>query len=136
MTHAHQKTLWEDIRWPLALGAMLVGVLVVFSVLAGSQQASFVSSEVKFTDASANGLAIMPASCASTPSREVCRNVITAVCRTIDLGEECNGVGPSGVVQIGTEQDPEGGWQPRHETVCTTFSAGPTPHDGEICDPL
>ena len=111
----------------LTVFTAILFAVAFFSLVA---HATFVSSEVKFTDASASGLAIMPASCASTPSHEVCRQAITAYCRTIDNNEECTTTRQ----QTGTDGNPQGGWQPRFETVCTTFSAGPNPHFVGECD--
>ncbi|HEV3245028.1 MAG TPA: hypothetical protein VG102_01585 [Candidatus Paceibacterota bacterium] len=57
------------LRKEFILVAILV-VLAVFAVLLGSSRAAFRSSELRFTDASAHGLAIMPASCSSAPGAQ------------------------------------------------------------------
>lgn len=49
------------------LVALLILALVSLAALSFTQRSAFVSSEYKFTDASANGLAIVPASCPSSP---------------------------------------------------------------------
>jgi hypothetical protein len=48
--------------------ALLVVALFLIGFVHRSERVAFVSSEIAFTDPSASGLAIMPASCASDPS--------------------------------------------------------------------
>ncbi|MSU73910.1 hypothetical protein EXS56_02090, partial [Candidatus Kaiserbacteria bacterium] len=63
--------------WVLAL---VFFALVLFAASSHTQK-PFASSEFKFTDASVNGLAIVPASCPSTPhGSEVCDVAVSNNC--------------------------------------------------------
>jgi hypothetical protein len=56
----------KNLKLFLTLGLLLAAILLV-SVISLHQGKGFASAEVKFTDASESGLAIVPASCPSTP---------------------------------------------------------------------
>ncbi len=61
--HRHVLRFFRDRRRELAAGAVLIAAVALFAIGRGA----FVSPEVKFTDASASGLHIVPASCPSNP---------------------------------------------------------------------
>jgi len=89
---AHAQLLRIRKEWVLA--AALVAVVVVILATSSSTQKPFASSEVQFTDPSVRGLAIVPASCPSTPhGSEVCDVAVSGNCSlsatdgTITAGE-------------------------------------------------
>lgn len=66
-------------EWVLAIA--LVGIALLLLALTSSTQKPFASSEVQFTDPSVGGLAIVPASCPSTPhGSEVCDVPVSSNC--------------------------------------------------------
>lgn len=65
--HAYQGSIVKRGEATLLIGAAIVGIVFSMSLSAPSQKQAFVSSEVLFTDSSASGLAIVPASCPSVP---------------------------------------------------------------------
>ncbi len=56
---------WKDMRPKLIVLSVLLLTLLAFTSVTGGAKPAFVSSEAQFTDSSASGLAIVPASCAS-----------------------------------------------------------------------
>ena len=67
MSSSNVLNLWKDIRPKLILLFALVLLLLALVAAGGTGKDAFVSTEVKFTDVSARGLAIVPASCPSSP---------------------------------------------------------------------
>ncbi len=62
----HTSTAFPFGKWLLIVGALIVASILI-SAVSSNLQKPFASSEVHFTDASASGLQIVPASCPSDP---------------------------------------------------------------------
>ncbi|MSU73816.1 hypothetical protein EXS56_01620, partial [Candidatus Kaiserbacteria bacterium] len=75
--HPHLFRVQKE--WVFA--AALVGIAVALLATSPNTQKPFASSEVQFTDTSVRGLAIVPASCPSTPhGSEVCDVAVSNNC--------------------------------------------------------
>jgi len=93
------RTLLEGQNFTFLVCSLLAFILVLS--LQSTSKRPFVSTEVKFTDASSGGLSIMPASCPSNPDYDPGHDTCVIPCPTPLPGAPSNSAGYKADTQSG-----------------------------------
>lgn len=125
---------WRHVRREFLFAlALALFALFIFSIFSNSLPAGFRSAELKFTDASRGGLAIVPASCPSFPdSAGACGSVVVGDGCTIGAGPVTRGGASPGLVLSWTVNGIVAKENSRFSDLFTPYSGAITPGLGSV----
>ncbi len=121
-THSHLFRVQKE----TVFAVVVIAIALLLLATSPHSQKPFVSSEVQFTDPSARGLAIVPASCPSTPhDDEVCDVAVSSNCSLVATNATI-APGQSTILQWQVDQPALGALFP------ATFSGNISPNVGSV----